>query len=162
MMNNLSDDADDLVQRNVDLEHVANMSYQMHVPDSITVGPNRTRLNQIHEQSTVRMEVPQTIRLDNHHANSNEHLSDYDAPSDDDYSGINHQPVRITDSWHIEPIANLNDQQIFEQFQTLRTRIDEVERNLSRRNARDRIFFSCMAGYILLQAILSFRRSMLN
>jgi hypothetical protein len=38
----------------------------MHVPDSITVGPNRTtgrRLQQDDERVLARMEVPDTIRL---------------------------------------------------------------------------------------------------
>ena len=38
----------------------------MHVPDSITIGPNRTappRLHQDHDRLPLRMEVPDSIRL---------------------------------------------------------------------------------------------------
>ena len=38
----------------------------MHVPDSITVGPNRSSMPRLHlddEQLPVRMEVPDSIRL---------------------------------------------------------------------------------------------------
>ena len=92
----------------------------MHVPDSITVGPSRpnlSRIQQDHERATVWMEVPESIRLgkkknfkrhwffhlkiEDNHANANksnnptEHSSDVD---DDDYAGLNHQPIHITDS----------------------------------------------------------------
>jgi hypothetical protein len=38
----------------------------MHVPDSITVGPNRSSVSRLHQDNDrlpVRMEVPNTIRL---------------------------------------------------------------------------------------------------
>ena len=75
------EDADELVRRRVDLDHVTQMSkrqnlinrktnslflgFHMVVPDSITVGPSRTnfeRLPQDDDRLPVRMEVPDRIR----------------------------------------------------------------------------------------------------
>ena len=80
-MNDPATDPDDLVRKKIDLNHITNMSesnevprtalaqllsgYQMHVPDSITVGPHRShgpRLHQGDDQIPVRMDVPERLR----------------------------------------------------------------------------------------------------
>ena len=81
-MNDPATDPDDLVRKKIDLNHITNMSesnrlprtttdkvalsgYQMHVPDSITVGPYRSngpRLHQGDDQIPVRMDVPERLR----------------------------------------------------------------------------------------------------
>ncbi|CAF0755639.1 unnamed protein product, partial [Didymodactylos carnosus] len=55
-------DPDDLIQNKIDLKHIANMSHHMHVPDSITVGPNRSNSPRLNDDIPVRMEVPERIR----------------------------------------------------------------------------------------------------
>jgi hypothetical protein len=94
----------------------------MHVPDSITVGPNRSampRINHENDRLPIRMEVPDTIRLSKsisdhfsptvllfsgNHANTGmsngiDHSSDTTLPTidDDDYTPIdtpnNQQPA---------------------------------------------------------------------
>jgi hypothetical protein len=81
-MNHSADDPDDLVRKKLDLNHITKMSKQinlssieqsililghhMQVPDSITLGPNRSavpRFNQDNDRLPVRMEVPDSIRL---------------------------------------------------------------------------------------------------
>lgn len=47
-------------------------------------------------------------------------------------------------------------------LQLLQNRVNQIERKLIRRENRDRIFYTIIAGYFLLQALLSVRRSMLN
>jgi hypothetical protein len=80
-MSHSAADPDDLVRKKIDLNHITNMSkftleqiiesiisivgYQMHVPDSITIGPIRStmpRLHQDDDQLPIRMEVPDRLR----------------------------------------------------------------------------------------------------
>lgn len=64
--------------------------------------------------------------------------------------------------WHIEPFTSMDDKHISNKFQLLQNRVQKIERELNRRENRDRIFYTCIVGYFLLQALLSVRRSMLN
>ncbi|CAF0920667.1 unnamed protein product [Adineta steineri] len=195
-MNHSADDPDDLVRKKIDLNHITKMSYQMHVPDSITVGPNRSTISRLHqenEQLPVRMEVPNSIRLGNNTNTGLSNGSDYstdnnldhsfdsstqqpsfnpsniEPPSDDDYTTIDtpnnphqHQPIKLAESWHIEPITNFDDKHVINKLQLLQNRIQHIERTLARRDFRDRFMYTCIIGYFLLQALLSVRRSMLN
>jgi hypothetical protein len=64
--------------------------------------------------------------------------------------------------WQIEPVNGIEDKHILNKVQLLQNRVHQIERKLIRRDNRDRIFYSCIVGYFLLQALLSVRRSMLN
>lgn len=192
-MNHTSDDPDDLVSKKIDLNHITKMSYQMHVPDSITVGPSRQtnipRLHQDNEQVPIRMEVPERLRpggngrmiplndtdffVNNQPTNLSDsfihqpslptvlHPKDIETTSDDDYTSVRvKQEPR--DLWHVEPMATLDDKQVLNKLQLLQNRVYQIEKKLLRRDNRDRIFYSCILGYFLIQALLSVRRSMLN
>ncbi|CAF3540845.1 unnamed protein product [Rotaria sordida] len=161
----------------------------MHVPDSITVGPNRSSVPRLHiddDRLPVRMEVPNSIRLaghsnaemphgtdfskatDPHHSLSSTtqqtsfHPLDVEPLNDDDYTKIDrpdynqqHQPIKIADSWHIEPFTELDDKQVLNKLQLLQNRIHRIERTLARRDFRDRFVYTFIIGYILLQALFS-------
>jgi hypothetical protein len=64
--------------------------------------------------------------------------------------------------WHIEPFNTIDDKNVLNKFQLLQNRIHHIERTLARRDFRDRIVYTCIIGYFLLQTLLSVRRSMLN
>ncbi|CAF1591291.1 unnamed protein product [Rotaria sp. Silwood1] len=192
-MNYSANDPDDLVRKKIDLNHITNMSYQMHVPDSITVGPSRSSVPRLHiddDRLPVRMEVPNSIRLGNHsnteistgtdfsktndpyHSSGSitqenaSHPLDVEPLSDDEYTTIDkpnsHQPIKMTDSWNLVPYSELDDKQILNKFQLLQNRINIIERTLARRDFRDRFVYTLVIGYILLQALFSVRRSILN
>ncbi|CAF2143533.1 unnamed protein product [Rotaria magnacalcarata] len=195
-MNYPANDPDDLVRKRVDSNHITNMSHQMRVPETITVGPNRSaapRLYHDDDRLPVRMEVPNTIRLAGHtdmetshgtdNSTSNDqnrlsdliaqqstfHSSDNDPLSDDDYTTIDkpdhsqpYQPIKLAESWHMESFTEIDDKQVLNKLQLLQNRITRIERTLERRDFRDRFAYTFMIGYILLQALFSVRRSMLN
>ena len=64
--------------------------------------------------------------------------------------------------WHVEALNNLDEKQMSNKLQLLQNRVQQIEKKLRRRDNRDRIFYTCIAGYFLIQALLSVRRSMLN
>ena len=64
--------------------------------------------------------------------------------------------------WYVEPSNNLDEKHMANKLQLLQNRVNQIERKLIRRENRDRIFYTIIAGYFLLQALLSVRRSMLN
>ncbi len=64
--------------------------------------------------------------------------------------------------WHIEPFNNTDDKNMLNKFQLLQNRIHHIEKDMVRRDFRDRIVYTCIFGFFLLQTILSVRRSMLN
>ena len=64
--------------------------------------------------------------------------------------------------WHIEPFNDNDDKNVLNKFQLLQNRIHHIERRLARRDFRDRIVYTCLIGYFLIQTFLSVRRSMLN
>ncbi|CAF1144036.1 unnamed protein product [Adineta ricciae] len=151
-MSHSAEDPDDLVRKKVDLNHITKMSYQMHVPDSITVGPNRSAMPRLHQddgQLPVRMEVPNSIRLGNTDTtmglsngtdfspnnDSNHSLDTTSQPpmSDDDYSPIEvsndqNQPMRLAESWHVEPPTTIDDKNVLNKLQLLQNRINQIER----------------------------------
>ncbi|CAF2249951.1 unnamed protein product [Rotaria magnacalcarata] len=89
-----------------------------------------------------------------------------EAANEDDYSSFNFQKGqpshKITDSWLVESHNGIDDKNILNKLQLLQNRIRHIEQTLARRQGRDRIFYTCVIGYFLLQALLSVRRSMLN
>ncbi|CAF0724473.1 unnamed protein product [Adineta steineri] len=197
-MSHSADDPDDLVRKKIDLNHITNMSYQMHVPDSITVGPTRSthpRLDQDYDRVPIRMEVPDRLRpggngsmvmlndTDFFTNGESNHLSDsivqqpslpsilhpkdIDTTSDDDYTSVDvrkeRQPVPLVDSWHMESLnTTIDDKHVSNKLQLLQNRVHQIERKLVQRETRDRIFYTCIIGYFLVQALRSVRRSMLN
>ncbi|UJR14716.1 hypothetical protein I4U23_001709 [Adineta vaga] len=196
-MSHSADDPDDLVRKKIDLNHITNMSYQMHVPDSITVGPtrsNNSRLHQDNDRVPIRMEVPDRLRPggngsmvmlndtdfftngeSNHLSDSfiqqpslpsTLHPKDIESTSDDDYTSVDvktpQQPIKIVDSWHIEPLNSMDDKNVLNKIQLLQNRVQQIERNLVRREKRDRLFYTCIFGYFLFHILRSVRRSMLN
>ncbi|CAF1054008.1 unnamed protein product [Rotaria sordida] len=196
-MNHSADDPDDLVQQKIDLNHITKMSYQMHVPHSITVGPTRSTFPRIHpddDRVPIRMEVPGRLRpggngsmialnetdfFMNDESNqlsnsfiqqpslpSTLHPTDIETISDDEDKLVNiqkeNQPIQLTQSWHIEPYNSIDDKNVLNKLQLLQNRARHIEQTLARRQYRDRIFYTCVIGYFLLQALLSVRRSMLN
>jgi len=64
--------------------------------------------------------------------------------------------------WHIESFNGLDDKHVLNKLQLLQNRVQQIERKLIRRDNRDRVFYTCIIGYFLLQVLLSVRRSMLN
>jgi len=64
--------------------------------------------------------------------------------------------------WHIESLNGPDDKHVSNKLQLLQNRVQQIERKLIRRENRDRVFYTCIIGYFLLQVLLSVRRSMLN
>ncbi|CAF4577028.1 unnamed protein product [Rotaria sp. Silwood2] len=94
------------------------------------------------------------------------HPSDIRTTSDDEDTSVNiqtgDQAITLSQSWHVEPFHGIDDKNILNKLQLLQNRVRYIEERLARRQHRDRIFYSCVIGYFLLQALLSVRRSMLN
>ncbi|CAF4763687.1 unnamed protein product [Rotaria sp. Silwood1] len=92
--------------------------------------------------------------------------TDIETRSDDEGTLINiqrdNQSMKLSQSWHVESFNGIDDKNILNKLQLLQTRVNYIERTLARRQYRDRIFYTCVIGYFLLQALLSVRRSMLN
>ena len=76
--------------------------------------------------------------------------------------GINLNVFNYLFRWHIEPFNSVDDKHASNKLQLLQNRVHQIERQLIRRENRDRIFYTCIIGYFMLQALLSVRRSMLN
>lgn len=70
--------------------------------------------------------------------------------------------MNLSPRWHIEPFTNLDDKSVLNKFQLLQNRIHHIERTLARRDFRDRVVYTCLFGYFLLQTFFSLRRSMAN
>jgi hypothetical protein len=70
--------------------------------------------------------------------------------------------VNLFFRWHIEPFSDIDDKHVSNKVQLLQNRVHQIERTLARRDTRDRLFYTCIIGYFLMQALFSVRRSMLN
>ena len=55
-----------------------------------------------------------------------------------------------------------SDKELLNRVQLLQSRLHLIEQRVAQRDARDRWVYPCFIGYLLLQVLLSLRRSMLN
>lgn len=120
------------------------LGYEMSVPQMITVGDERSRIERFHPEISelVRMEVPDRIELGQTRATMET------LPEDGFLS------VRTENA----PSTN----EILREISSLHKRIDEVETKLNKSSSTNSLCYALVLFCIALPFISSFRRSTLN
>ncbi|CAF1619137.1 unnamed protein product, partial [Didymodactylos carnosus] len=105
--------------------------------------------------ATTQHSLPSTMR----HVDFEPHDDDYDnstLPSQQlQRNTLQPSNAVSTDVWHIEPYGTDSNSNLVEhliELRSLENRVHQIERSLQRRDFRDRLLYSAVFGYVLIQA----------